>query len=241
MNALPRYGARARLGMLLPSGNTVAEPVFAALLPPGVSLHTTRLKLVDATAEALVAMADRVEDAAGLVADAGVDLVAFHCTAVSTWDAALEASIRERIAAATGRPVTSTAEALLAALAALGARRVVLVSPYTDAVNAREVDFLAARGVQVLSAWGAGLIGAGEMAAVAPETWRDAVLARRDDAADAYIIACTTIRSVEAIEPLEAALGRPVLTSNQAMLWHALRRCGIDDRLPGLGRLCLEH
>src|SRR3979490_718017 len=92
------YGTRARLGMLLPSGNQAAEPQFHAMLPSGVSLHPTRLELPGSSESDLLAMVERVEDAAALVADAGADLVMFHCTAVSTFSSALEKSIKKRVA-----------------------------------------------------------------------------------------------------------------------------------------------
>src|SRR5262249_16080994 len=123
----PRYGWRARLGMLLPSGNVAAESQFNAMLPAGVSLHTTRLKPTGRRHAGLVAMADRVEDGASLLADACVDLILFHCTAVTTWDAEMDRALPQRITDATGLPATSTARALIAAFKALDVRRIVMV------------------------------------------------------------------------------------------------------------------
>src|ERR1700722_19695106 len=82
-SALPaiNYGMRTRLGMMLPSSNTIAEPQIAAMLPPGVSLHTTRLRLRSGR-EAL-GMLERLEEGTQLMADAAVDRLIFHCTAVS--------------------------------------------------------------------------------------------------------------------------------------------------------------
>lgn len=100
-----RYGWRGRLGILLPSGNVAAEPQFQAMLPDGVSLHTTRLRLTGSSDAQLQAMTDNVEEAASLLGDAGVDLILFHCTAVSTWDAEAEEPLIARIAKATGVPL----------------------------------------------------------------------------------------------------------------------------------------
>ncbi|MBM3347717.1 MAG: arylmalonate decarboxylase, partial [Betaproteobacteria bacterium] len=90
--------------MILPSANRVAEPEITDMLPAGISLHTTRIKLAGTSAEELLASAEKVEEAAGLLADNGPDLIAFHCTAVSTYDADLEGSLKRRIAQAAGRP-----------------------------------------------------------------------------------------------------------------------------------------
>ena len=92
----PRYGWRARLGMLLPSGNAAAEAQFNAMLPDGVSLHTTRLKLTGSTDAELLAMTESLEEGASLLADACVDLILFHCTAVTTWDADMDRALPER-------------------------------------------------------------------------------------------------------------------------------------------------
>jgi len=229
------YGLRARLGMMLPSSNTIAEPQIGAMLPAGVSLHTTRLRLRSGS-EAL-GMLERLEEGVELMADAGVDRLIFHCTAVSMHAPEIPGEITRRVAAITSIPLTITSEAVLDALGALGARKIVLVTPYVQATNEREVSFLAHHGISVLRERGLGLSGGVEMGKVTPEQWFDETVALRDPAADAYFISCTTVRSADVIDKLEDALGKPVLTSNQAMLWRALRDTGIDDRISGFGRL----
>jgi maleate isomerase len=229
------FGRRARLGMMLPSSNTIAEPQFAAMLPAGVSMHTTRLRM--STAAQALSMLDRLEEAALLLADAGVDRMIFHCTAVSMHSPEMPGDIRRRVAAVTPIPLTITSDALIEAFGALGARRVVLVSPYDQTTNDREVAFLAHHGIDVLRERGLGCQNGLEMAAVEPEAWVRETLALRDPAADAYFISCTTIRSTDAIDEIERELGKPVVTSNQGMLWSALRGAGIAEPLPGYGRL----
>ena len=94
---IPRYGERLRIGMLIPSVNTVVEPQINALLPDGVALHVTRLRLTGSSEGELRAMAANVEEGASLLADAGVDLIAFHCTAVSMLSRDFMESIATRI------------------------------------------------------------------------------------------------------------------------------------------------
>jgi maleate isomerase len=233
----PRYGWRARLGMLLPSGNVAAESQFNAMLPAGVSLHTTRLKLTGSTDAELLAMADRVEDGASLLADACVDLILFHCTAVTTWDAEMDRTLPQRITDATGLPATSTARALMAAFEALEVRRIVMVSPYIEAINARETAFLEGRQISVLKAVGLNISQAKDMISVEPGEWYRLVRANLRDEADAYFISCTAVRSLEVVADLERDIGRPVVTSNQVAAWHALRTMGVKDGLTGFGRL----
>lgn len=232
-----RFGWRLRIGMLLPSSNRVAEPEIPAMLPDGVSLHTARLKLAGATRDELLAMTEKVEEGAALLADADVDLIAFHCTAVSTFDPTMEKSLKQRIEATTGKPATTTAEALVAAFRALGARRIVLISPYPAEINRREVAFFAHHQISVLKEIGLDLNDGAGFAAVEPGEWYRLTVANRHEDADAYFLSCTTIRSTPVISVLERDLGRPVVTSNQALAWHALRCGNVQDRTPGFGEL----
>lgn len=235
-----RFGWRARIGMILPSANRVAEPELTDMLPAGVSLHTTRIKLAGTSAAELLASTDRIEEAAALLADNSPDLIAFHCTAVSTYDEGLEESLKRRIASASGLPAVATSDALIAAFAVLGARKVVMLSPYPQALNDREVAFLRRHGIDVLREKGLDLP-VTEHADVLPQEWQRQIIALAHPDADAYFLGCTNIRAVPAIAAIERELRRPVVTSNQAILWHALRSNGMDDRLAGFGRLLEAH
>ena len=233
-----RYGWRLRLGMLLPSSNRVAEPELPSMLPEGVAVHTTRLKLVGSGSDELLAMVERIEEAAQLVSHAGVDIIAFHCTAVSTFDIDMESRIRQRIAAVADTPTVTTSEALVQAFRTLDARRIVLLSPYPAAVNRREVAFFGHHGVAVLHDVALDLQGGGPAYAdVDPAVWYRLAIANRNSDADAYFLSCTTIRATPIIAMLERDLGRPVVTSNQAMAWHPLRTGGVRDSVPGFGKL----
>ena len=228
-------GWRLRLGVLQPSINVVAEPQLEAMAPQGVSIHTTRLKL--ASVEDLAHMADNVEEAATLLADAGVHRILFNCTAVTVHDADVGDRIRRRIGSATGIPATITADALVAAFQALEARRIVMVTPYERDINERETAFLNHHGIEVLREHGLNLKTAWDYLKVEPAEWYDLVSRHRDDRADAYFISCAQARAVEVIEAIEFDFGRPVVTSNQAAMWRCLRESGVKDRVSGFGTL----
>ena len=135
-------------------------------------------------------------------------------------------------------PATSTSKAVLDAFQSLGARKIALTTPYVQETNDREVAFLASHQISVLSETGMGIRGDGlAMIGVQPGEWYRRVKAQEDPDVEAYFISCTAIRAAEVIEPLEADLDRPVVTSNQAMVWHSLKKLGINDRVPGYGRL----
>jgi len=224
--------------MLLPSVNRAAEPQITEMLPRGVSLHTTRLRLRASDEAAINEMVSDVERGAAMLADADVDLIVFHCTAASMFAPGFDDGIIERIENATGKNATSTSKGCLEAFELFGAKNITLTTPYIQETNDREVAYLASHNVKVLSETGAGIGGDGAaMLAIEPEEWRRRVNAQDEPDSQAAFISCTAIRAVEAIEPIEADIDKPVITSNQAMLWHALRKLGVDDRPQGFGRL----
>ena len=234
----PNYGVRARLGIMLPASNTITEPTAQAILPAGVSLHAMRLWLRHGPNA--LKMLDRLEDATQLLADAKVDRIIFNCTAITMYAPDIPDQIRRRVAAVTPIPVVITSEAILDALRAFEATKIVMVTPYHQDTNDFEKAFLAHNGVTVLRDRALECDNAVEMAAVTPQQWVDEAIAMRDPDADAYFLSCTSIRGVEAIEAIERALGKPVVTSNQGMLWGALRSAQIGDRIEGCGRLLRE-
>jgi maleate isomerase len=234
------YGSH-RLGVLVPSGNSVAETELRCMLPDIITMLTTRLALRGSSAGELMAMLADLEGAASLLGHAEPDAVAFHCTAVSTFAPHLAGEIRDRISTAIGRPAIATADAILAAFRVLGTRRVLLVTPYIEPVHRREIDFLAAHGLTVTGGSWLGVDRNTEMARIAPEAIAaQAREAASGIAADACFISCTAIRSAGLIADLEASLGMPVITSNQVLVWYALRILGVGRRISGFGRIFSE-
>ena len=67
--------------------------------------------------------------------------------------------------------------------------------------------------------------------------WFDTVLQMKDDKADAYFVSCANIQALDCLEDMEDALGAPVVTSNQLVIWNALRMAGINETIHGLGKL----
>jgi maleate cis-trans isomerase len=229
---------RARLGLIIPSSNRLSEPQFRRYAPPGVEPHVTRLRMTGPHHTPLAELLPRIEEAAGALGDARCDIVVFHCTA-SSMEAGLdgERGVVELIQRATGRPACSTATAVLAAFEALGARKLVLVTPYTQQANDHEIAFLVQAGLEVVRDRALALGGSDGYVSAPPALWLRAVDEERDPRAEAYFVSCTNIRSLEVIAELEARLGRPVVASNQATLWYCLRTLGLADRVPGLGVL----
>ena len=237
-------GWRARIGVIVPPSNTVNETEFNRLKPDGVTFHFTRSPLhPDPAADDFAEMMRDLDRAGGDLSTCAVDLVAYGCTSGSMACPAdrLLGKLRE----ASGAEAVSTADAIVAALNALGVTRIAMATPYTDETNAHEADFLERHGIEVVAAAGLGLNVTLEkiqqISRVAPKTVLDHALAVDRPEAEALLICCTDFNTVDAIEPLEKTLGKPVVTSNAATLWAALRALGIDDRIEGCGRLLREY
>jgi len=228
------YSWRGRIGMIIPSTNAVAEPQVQRMSPDGVVFHTTRLGFAG-TSEANVArFIEQAGEGAKLLADAGVDLVVLNCTAASMFRPGIDGEAVEIMTQASGKPSTTVSRAVIEALRAVGARRVVVTSPYET--NARECRFLEHHQVSVLGEVGLKLPPQ-EFPKVEPATWYRQVRSQADENADAYFLSCTAVRTAEVIEPLERDLNRPVVTSNQAMVWHCLKQLDIHVEVKGFGRL----
>jgi maleate isomerase len=241
MARMMRYGTRAKLGFLIPSVNLASECQFPAMAPEGVSLHFTRLKLTTANEEDLRRMADGLEQAVDLLKDAGVSSITFHCTAVTTFAPGMDETLIRRIRDASGLPATATGRAVVSGLKALGAKRVVLVTPYPKHVNDKEEAFLRAAGFEVLANWAEGINDGLAMFDAPAELWKKRALEHRRAEADAYFLSCAQIKSPEIVAELERELGRPVITSNTAAFWQSLRLSGVEDRVMGFGRLLERH
>jgi maleate isomerase len=231
------YGSRLRAGVLVPSGNSVAEPELRAMLPPDVSLLVTRLALKGSSKPELMRMLDRLEAASELLADAKVDVIVFHCTAVSTFAPELADGIRARIRAASGIECFTTADAIIDALRRLKAKCVSLLTPYIGEVHDREIAFLKANGFQIDGSAHLRIDTNAEMSELTPDAILEWARDKTGPRAHACLISCTAIKSAPVIVPLEQILGIPVLTINQCVAWHLLRSIGIDGDAENYGRL----
>jgi maleate cis-trans isomerase len=235
------YGWRGRIGLIAPSTNTSLEPEFSRMAPDGVAVYVSRVHQAGAQGDqsSYRRMADGIATAATLLATAEIDVIAFGCTSCTYFVPPDE--IRAMMAKHAGCPTVLTAEAVVAALRHLGIRRVAVVGPRTELVTRREVEFLGAEQFEVVSSCCLGL-GATEeerrgIGRVPPQVLhRLAVTADRPEA-DAIFVSCTQFPTLAMIEPLEALLGKPVVTSNQATFWRCLQLIGLTQPVAGFGAL----
>lgn len=237
-------GCRARIGIVVPSVNTVMEPWAQRVVPQDVSIHFSRMFLPDlVTRDTLIEM-DRNEGMSGIrqLMSARPHVIAYGCTASSIVQGLdYDRHLRVEIERESKVPTTTAAHAIVEATKVLGARKVSLVSPYADAVASAEHRYFVSAGLDVLSGAHLGISdgfrlaepGAAELFQLGLDGW--------DSASDALIISCLNTRSHTVIASLEQAIGKPVITSTQATLWHALKLAGVDDPVRGYGRLLLSE
>ena len=228
----------ARVGLIIPSSNRMVEQEMVRHVPPGVVAHVARLRMTGAHRGPLEALLPRVTEAAATLIDARCDVVAFHCTSNSTAEGvAGEEKLRGALRSAGALHVTTTASALRHAFDALGARRIVLLTPYSQHTTDEEAGFLHEAGYAVLAAKGFALAGSDEYCATPASFWRDRALEAARPDADVYFLSCANISTFPVIEEIEQRLARPVVTSNQAVIFDALSLLGIADRRDCFGRV----
>jgi maleate cis-trans isomerase len=213
-------------------------------MPEDVCLVETRTLLYDVTVEGLGETVKQVERAALELASAEVDVILQAGTAIAFFRGfGHDQELSRRITAATGIKATTSLTAVVEALRVLGIERPAIATSYLADIDARLVEVLRQSGFAVVAIRGMGLKRSIDMGKVMPdETFRLArEVASSAPHADGIFISCGNLRSFEAIERLERETGLPVVTSNQAGLWQALRMAGLDDRLANLGRLLRDY
>ena len=232
---------RARLGLVVLAADEALEPEFRDFTAlDGVVVHHSRIESdPEVTLETLKAMEARITTSAALLpAAAPFDVVGYACTSGASVIGPERVAALVRAARPEAR-VSDPMVATRAALRALSVRRIAFLTPYLPQVTAAVRAALEADGIEIVE------VGAFEqsteaiVARITPASILEAVvtLARRASGAEAVFISCTNLRAAPVIPATEAALGIPVVSSNQALAWHMLRLAGIAEPLENCGRL----
>jgi maleate isomerase len=236
-------GASGRIGLIVPANNSVIEPELWSVLPPGCSVHATRvLARGDLTPQAVRRMEADADSALEAIAATGVDVIAY-CDMVTTfvmqpgWN---EAAV-QRYAEKSGVPCISAWTALRDALARLGARRLAIGSPYPAAIHAQAPAFFERNGFEVKSHATLDIVAMREVPTVDAVRLASFIGTMNLASCDALVLLATDLPTFGAIEALEKAHGLAVLSSNQTILWAALRELAGEMRgakpARALGRL----
>ncbi len=236
------YGWRGKLGLIVPTTNTVNEAEWNMAAPDGVSIHGARIVLhTDVTSEAGKASSkEDLRQAVNSLAPAGLDAIAYGCTAGSFMTP--RHGLADFMTEVCDLPCVTAGAAIVDALLSLEVTSVSVATPYDKSLNNHEAEFLNSQGIRVraIEGLGFGANGPHEYALMHKVPRRDVLeLARRvdDPGANGLLISCTDLPTFGIIEELEQTLGKAVVTSSQATLWAAMSAAGLNPALPGLGRL----
>jgi maleate isomerase len=235
-------GWRARLGFLVPPGNPTVETEMIALAPEGVSLHFHRMTArgiggsLDGQSARNQMMIDNIDDSVELLAMVEPDIIVVAHTATSYHlGREGEADLLARLERSTGRRIVTAFGAVVTALERLDIRRLALGTPYSPEVTLQGKAHLEAHGFEIVN-----FDNLKGVENIYDTTAEDAYrLARSVDAAEAeaVFLSGTGMPTVPVLEALEQDLGKPVISSASAMMWHALRSAGIGQPIAGYGRL----
>lgn len=232
------YGYRERIGLILPSTNTVAEQEFFRMAPEGISAHVTRVKLTATNPEGLKAMACNARRAVDEMMSCLADVIVYGCTSGSFLQGlAWEKEFRQELCRQAGRPVLTTADNCRMALAALGKEKVTIATPYIDSVNQAAYRYYSDLGYHIVSMKGLGIETSTDIGKNPPHAIYNLGRSAVTKDTQVLFLSCTGIRSMEVVDMLERDLGIPVFSSNIANLWAAMRTHGIREKLDGLGSL----
>jgi maleate cis-trans isomerase len=230
-------GWRARIGVIVPPSNTTNETEFNRMKPDGVTFHFTRSPIHrDPAADGFQGMIKDLETAVADLVACNVDFMTYGCTAGSMACPAdiLIGTMENK----SHKKATSTADAILEALKALGVNKIAMATPYSDATNEHEKEFLERHGLSVVKMAGLQLSGQMQKVSRIPPVQVFEHAASVDcKEAEAILICCTDFGSLDVIEKLESNLQKPVVSSNTASFWYSLRRAGISDPIDGYGTL----
>lgn len=235
------YGARGKIGVIVPSLNNTLEPEFNRMVPTDIAVYATRLRLEQGVPDDLRAMAELTEQAGELLRHADVDVIAYCCTTGSLidgvdWDEDLAARLHK----ATNLPVTTTASAAIAAMQAVDINSVSVATPYIDEVNEAERAYIEARGIGVNNIAGLKFTRGEELHNLDQNAALEFCRSVMDKTADGLFISCTDFASIDFVGDLEREFGKPVVTSNTATLWSVLRLLDIDQAIEGFGDLLAD-
>lgn len=232
---------KGKLGFVLLATEQTITDDMTRIIPDGVGIHFSRVSNLDTISnQSLLATAsDLTRCAKTLLPDGTLDVVTYACTSGSLVIGEHEVHRLLNLGAPNAKASCIIA-AVIKALNAVNARNIVVATPYVDEINTAELHYLQNAGFNLLEFEGMNLALDSEMVRVSPAFIRDMAISLDRTDADTIFISCGALRSVDVIDQIEQACGKPVITSNQAMAWDAMRLAGIDEQVEGFGKLLRE-
>ncbi len=233
-----------RIGMITPSSNTALEPLTQAMLAPlypSVSAHFQRFRVekISLEANALAQFdTERLLDAARLLADANVQVVAWNGTSAGWLGLEADHDLVRAIESEIDAKATTTTLALIDAFQAFGARRIGLVTPYLDGVQSRVISTFADAGFETVAERHLGDAGNFSYGLYSSDQIAELVREVAEAGPDVIAIFCTGLRGAPLAKSIEAEFGIPVIDSVSVTVWKTLALAGASpSAVSGWGRL----
>jgi maleate isomerase len=228
-----------RVGLIILATDHTTEVDFQRMVAGDhIGVYVARIPYANPTTpENLRKMQPSLADAARLILPGEtLDAICYSCTSASVviGDAEIEAAIG---GGKPGVPVVTPPAAAMRGLRALGAQRISVLTPYTVETSRPMAAYFAAHGFDIASFTCLGFDDDREMARIGLDALVDCARDAMADEAEALFISCTALRAALVAARIEDAIGRPVVTSNQATAWNCLRLCGDETARPEFGRL----
>ena len=227
-------------GVLIPSTNTTVE-IECRLLPAVYQAHVGRL-MTSAPGRTFQPSRDEdVDYQSRLLGTARVELVILAQTSASLFAEDYDDTVTRRMSAGAGVPAITSAHAVGRAVRALGARRIAIVSPYSDEVNQRAGHYFAAKhGLEAVALEGFGATDSYAIGQLGPENARNAFARIDRPQIEVFVVPGGNFPTINSIARWEREFKKPVVTTNQASFWAMLQMLKTGDRIPGFGRLLEE-
>jgi maleate isomerase len=228
-----------RVGLIILATDHTTEPDYRRMVASErIGVYVARVAYANPTTpENLRKMQPALTEAAALILpDEKLDAICYSCTSASVviGDLEIEAAIQT---AKPGVTVVTPPMAAMQGLRGLGAKTISVLTPYTIETSRPMAEYFVRHGFNIASFTCLGFDDDREMARIAPSTLVELARQAMHPDADALFVSCTALRSALAAVAIEEAIGRPVVTSNQATAWNCLRLCGDDSAHPEWGRL----
>ncbi|MDE0942591.1 MAG: arylmalonate decarboxylase [Alphaproteobacteria bacterium] len=244
-----RLGWRRKFGVVVPSTNTIVEPEFHAMAPLGVTNHTGRFLIPNMALNSnedfeqlVVEIKKTLDGAVDGITPAAVDHIIIGISAESFWDGADGADqLQKRLEAKAGCTMTLGSAAARSALVAVGAKRLGIVTPYWPVADEKVRGYFGECGFEVVALKGLKANSPVNIAEQSEETLRQAMIEVNSADVDTIIQVGTNLGMAQLAGEAERWLGKPVIAINTALYWHALRQNGINDKIPGWGRLLMDY
>ncbi len=227
-------------GMLIPSTNTTVEIEYTRLLPPGLQAHYARLGKAGDTPFSPSQGTDLAYQSK-MLGNAKVEVIALTQTSASLFDDDYDATAKRQMSAGAGVSAITSAEAIGEAIQALGATRIALVSPYSEEVIGRAKRYYEMRyGLNVVATEAFGATDSYAIGGLSAENATDSFKRIDQPEVEVLVVPGGNFPTMKFVPNWEQQFGKPVITTNQAVIWAVMMALGISEPLLGLGRLLAE-